>query len=69
MDYGCSFGGNAFFLAAYSVLIPLQLNYVIRCRTWGFSYDTLGGMIFEALGYASRVIASQDTNARGYFTT
>ncbi|KAJ5593842.1 RTA1 domain protein [Penicillium hispanicum] len=47
--------GNAFFVAIFALLIPVQLWIGVRARTWGFMFGTICGLILEVLGYVARL--------------
>ncbi|KAH8169445.1 RTA1 like protein [Sarocladium implicatum] len=47
--------GNAFFAAAFGILLPVQIYLGIRHRTWGFLIGMFAGLLFEVLGYVSRI--------------
>ncbi|KAL0258566.1 phospholipid-translocating ATPase rsb1 [Diplodia seriata] len=47
--------GNATYLAIFAVLVPFQLFFGIRYRTWGFLVGMIGGLALEIIGYVGRV--------------
>lgn len=55
VHYDLSLGGNAFFLALFSLLLVLQLAFGFKWRTWSFTGSIFGGLVLEILGYVSRV--------------
>lgn len=55
IDYIPSLGGNAFYLALFSLLLLLQTILGIRYRTWGYLAGLTGGLILEVIGYAGRL--------------
>ncbi|KAH6983542.1 RTA1 like protein-domain-containing protein [Ilyonectria sp. MPI-CAGE-AT-0026] len=62
MRHISNLGANAFFLAAFTLLLPFQVFFGIRYRTWGFLVGMVCGLILEILGYAARVAPSKDVN-------
>ncbi|KAI8675829.1 hypothetical protein NCS57_00485400 [Fusarium keratoplasticum] len=48
-------GGNLFFLIAFSIVLPFQIYFGIRYKTWGFLFGMFCALVLEILGYASRV--------------
>lgn len=53
MEY--SLEGNAFFIAAFAVLLPPQIYFGIRHKTWGFLFGMFSGLLLEVIGYIARV--------------
>lgn len=55
VDYLPNLGGNAFYLALFSLLLILQLGFGFYFRTWSYTGAVFGGLLLEILGYVSRV--------------
>ncbi|KAI4196609.1 MAG: hypothetical protein LQ346_003186, partial [Caloplaca aetnensis] len=55
VDYVPSLGGNAFYLALFSLLLILQLAFGYKWRTWSYTGSMFGGLVLEIIGYAARV--------------
>ncbi|KAI9888105.1 MAG: hypothetical protein M1823_000040 [Watsoniomyces obsoletus] len=55
LGYVPNLGGNAFFLAVFAALLPINLFLGIRHRTWGFLVGMTGGLVLEAVGYGARI--------------
>lgn len=55
VHYVPTLAGNALYIAIFSLLLPFQVFYGVRYRTWGFLGCLIGGLIFEILGYVARV--------------
>ena len=55
VDYVPSLGGNAFYLAVFSLLLVLQLVFGFRWRTWSFAGAMFGGLALEVIGYVARI--------------
>ncbi|KAL8635922.1 MAG: hypothetical protein Q9228_006634, partial [Teloschistes exilis] len=55
VDYVPNLGGNAFYLAIFSLLLILQLGFGFYWRTWSYTAAMFGGLVLEILGYVSRV--------------
>ncbi|KAL8718275.1 MAG: hypothetical protein Q9225_004566 [Loekoesia sp. 1 TL-2023] len=55
VDYIPSLGGNAFYLALFSLILVLQLIFGFRWRTWSFAGAMFGGLVLEIIGYVARV--------------
>lgn len=59
---------NAFFLSIFTILLVVQI--VLTCSFWrfyGYAIGMLGGLLLELLGYAAKLMLSQDhTNKNGY---
>ncbi|KFA71175.1 hypothetical protein S40288_04692 [Stachybotrys chartarum IBT 40288] len=53
MDY--TLEGNAFFAAAYGVLLPPQIYLGVKYKTWGFLFGMFAGLLLEILAYVGRV--------------
>jgi hypothetical protein len=58
--------GNAIFLAAFSLLVPVNLYTGIRYKTPLYSSTIVGGLLFEVLGYVGRILLRSDTASRSY---
>ncbi|KAL8659393.1 MAG: hypothetical protein Q9202_007142 [Teloschistes flavicans] len=55
VHYVPNLGGNAFYLAIFSLLLVLQLIFGFYWRTWSYTGAVFGGLVLEILGYVSRV--------------
>ncbi|KAI4099249.1 MAG: hypothetical protein L6R37_006051 [Teloschistes peruensis] len=55
VDYVPNLGGNAFYLAIFSLLLILQLGFGFYWRTWSYTAAMFGGLVLEIIGYVSRV--------------
>lgn len=53
--YVPTLAGNATYLAIFAALLPFQLFFGIRYRTWGFLVGMFGGLVLEIIGYVGRV--------------
>ncbi|KAF9641294.1 hypothetical protein BFW01_g654 [Lasiodiplodia theobromae] len=53
--YVPTLAGNATYLAIFAALLPFQLFFGIRYRTWGFLIGMFGGLVLEIIGYVGRV--------------
>lgn len=62
MRHISNLGANAFFLVAFTLLLPFQVFFGIRYRTWGFLVGMVCGLILEILGYTARVALSKDAD-------
>ena len=51
-----SIPGNAIYLAIFALLLPIQVFFSFRYRTYGFLVGTFCGLVLEILGYAGRII-------------
>jgi len=62
------YGPNAFFLALFFILLATQLFLTFRFwRSYGYAIGMLGGLLLEVLGYAAKVMLSQNhRNKNGY---
>lgn len=47
--------GNGLYLAIYSLLLLVQAFQLWRYRTWGYSFGTIVGLLWEVLGYIGRI--------------
>ncbi|PLB50918.1 RTA1 like protein [Aspergillus steynii IBT 23096] len=59
IEYLPSIGGNAFFLALFSILLLMQM-ILIYYRAWAFSSTMVCGLILEILGYIGRIKLHND---------
>ncbi|KAL3952766.1 hypothetical protein ACCO45_012709 [Purpureocillium lilacinum] len=62
------YGPNAFFLSIFTILFVVQivLTYFFW-RSYGYAIGMLGGLLLELLGYAAKLMLSQDRrNKNGY---
>ncbi|KAI9150748.1 Efflux pump himE [Paramyrothecium foliicola] len=50
-----SLPGNAFFAAAYGLLLPPQIFFGIKYKTWGFLFGMFAGLILEVIAFIGRV--------------
>jgi hypothetical protein len=50
-----SLGGNVFFLACHAALLPIQIFFGIRYKTWGYLFSMFSGLLLEVIGYVARV--------------
>jgi len=55
VDYDPSLGGNAFYLAVFSLILFIQLAQGFKYRTWSFTGSMASGLILEIVGYVGRV--------------
>lgn len=53
-------GANALFLAIFSILFLAHIPLSIRYRLWGYSFAVASGCLLELLGYAGRIIMSDN---------
>jgi hypothetical protein len=53
--YDPTLGGNVLYIALFSLLLPVQIFFGIRHRTWGFLGSLIAGLVLEVLGYVARV--------------
>ncbi|KAH7145404.1 RTA1 like protein-domain-containing protein [Dactylonectria estremocensis] len=60
-------GACIFFVVAHSLALIPQLVFGIRARSWSFSSWLAGGILFELLGYAGRIIMSSNPWVYGAF--
>jgi len=51
-----SLGGNAFYAAAFGLLLIAQAFLGIRHRTWGFMVGMICGLVLEVVGYVGRIM-------------
>lgn len=57
-----SLGGNTFYAVAYALLLPPQIYFGVKHRTWGFLFAMFCGLVLEVIGYAARIRMSQGEN-------
>ncbi|GJN76004.1 hypothetical protein PLIIFM63780_002268 [Purpureocillium lilacinum] len=59
---------NAFFLSIFTILLVVQLILTyFFWRSYGYAIGMLGGLLLELLGYAAKLMLSQDRkNKNGY---
>lgn len=59
---------NAFFLSIFTILLVVQLILTyFYWRSYGYAIGMLGGLLLELLGYAAKLMLSQDRkNKNGY---
>lgn len=62
-----STAGSAFFLAAFGILIPVNLYTGMRYKTPLYSSAIIAGLAFEAMGYIGRILLHSDTASSSYF--
>lgn len=62
-----SAAGSGFFLAAFSLLIPVHLFTGIRYRTPLYSSAIIAGLAFEVMGYIGRILLKSDVASTSYF--
>ena len=55
IDYDPSLGGNAFFLAIFSLVLTIQAFQLWRYKTSSFSCSMMSGLVLEIVGYVGRV--------------
>jgi hypothetical protein len=55
VSYIPSLAGNAFFLAAFLVLLLVHTGLGVRYRTWGVLIGMFCGLVLEVIGYVGRV--------------
>jgi hypothetical protein len=53
-------GANAFLAALFGACAVVQLGLGIRYKTWGFLVAAICGLALEVIGYAGRVMISQN---------
>lgn len=62
-----SLSGNAFMLAAFGVLIPVNALTAFRYKTWSYTPAFIIGLGFEVMGYAGRILLRTDlANMRNF---
>lgn len=47
--------GNVTFLTLFAILLPPQLWFGYRHKTWGFTFGMICGLVLEVIGYVARV--------------
>lgn len=52
--------GNAVYLAIFAILLLAQAFLGVRHKTWGFMVGMIGGNFLEVLGYAARIVLSDN---------
>jgi hypothetical protein len=60
---------NAFFLSVFVILLAAQCGLVVLFgkRWYGYSIGMMGGLLLELLGYAAKLMLSNDRyNKNGY---
>ena len=67
MGYLPSVGGNAFYAVVFALLVPVQLYFGLRYRTWGFTVGLLGGLALEIVGYIGRILVHSKPFEQGPF--
>jgi RTA1 like protein len=67
LNYIPSLGGNAFYLACFSLALLSQIGLGIKFRTWGFMSAMIGGCGLEIVGYIARIMLHNDIFNNNYF--
>jgi hypothetical protein len=69
LDYIPSLGGNAAFLAIFSVLLVVHTVQGYRYRTWGVLVGMFAGLVLEVIGYSARIKMHSNPFQTGPSTT
>ncbi|KAJ5927976.1 RTA1 domain protein [Penicillium verhagenii] len=56
LEYLPNLPANAFFVALFGLIIGIQVLFMIKYRTWGYSIPMFFGLVLEILGYAGRIM-------------
>ncbi|KAK2615071.1 hypothetical protein N8I77_001847 [Diaporthe amygdali] len=59
--------GTAFMLAAFAILVPINLWVGARCRTTVYSLSMSAGLLLEVAGYGARLLLRRDLASKSYF--
>lgn len=55
-----SLAGNSFYTAVFGTVLLLQIGLGIFYKTWGFLVGMIFGLALEIVGYAARIMMSQN---------
>ncbi|KAI3393711.1 hypothetical protein diail_3806 [Diaporthe ilicicola] len=60
-------GGTAFMLAAFAILVPINLWIGARYETTVYSLSLSAGLLLEVVGYAGKLLLRNDLASKSYF--
>lgn len=65
--YDPSLTGNAFYAVLFGLLLLAQLSFVVRYKTWSYTFGMCAGLILEVAGYVGRVLMHYDPFSNNNF--
>lgn len=67
LSYQPSLDGSAFMLAAFAVLIPVNVFTGVRYKTPLFASTVIAGLLLQIMAYIGRLLLRTDQARRSYF--